>query len=1183
MRKLYPDNQQTQEIFNRDDNKATKQDIQDLSLQIAETNQTLQNTINALSTLSDSLAQSLNTNEINAVNASINMLQAASANLASANIGNLTVEEVATLNELTANVATFAEGITAGRVNVPGGDVTAERGTFQELSVWSADIANFTIDHFTAEDFRVSNDLTVDGDTTTSDLEVTDTATIKDANITNADIDEADIDRANITEANVDLLKADEIAIENIHWKAYQVYTADSPKLFMVLPHFENGIYFLRAKDGNQNTLFTVEVHNSIDNLFARWSQKELNWVYKISKVGTGASTQCMLEVHNIDNVAFNLEYATICATPNVPAPTTYTTQPYPGNPMYKVSHQDGNKFFQNVDLANEGTTGAGLTMYATSNWELATTYYNYDGTMGVMSYNYLPNQSLNTSDNVEFYGLNVHDFSTTNLNVPGTLKAKHIYDGPTLTVTEKAALPDDTLLIEEGTTEGDIPNAYSIAKTLRPSSMSDFYINDLGATYKWAPTFERCEEGVGFEEVYPDATVDYFPDYTTTPDELKAEIAFNEEYPPSGSTKTVGSSIMVRNVGGWKISVVYFAKNDDSTSNVAGAVSTVEVVGTWIDPSIDPTTGELMTLSTDATWASRHLLYKPGASIPEDEKIVYDENGDPMPVSLFENLHVGDSFRLGDYGRFEDASEWVVIADEMHFLHTTDLTYASSSGNGTITRKTTKSGTVQIKPLVPFNDDADPTTDDSPLVYDRTSDTIKKATGDITLPGDLAVAGDETVTGDLTVEGSLNAKDVEFDGNIKAEDLILTGDLEVENDAMFRKDVSISGDLYVDGVEHINDSETTQSSGDYMILRHNNPIPLGSGEKSGIAVHNYKTGGTATISVDHEGTWRLADNTATSTMHTNLYYYDGKYYDTSFVEQTFVDQIKTAFDEDEIGDCVFYNSDSFYHFDGTHWYAVTLVNNKLITDETEVTDAALITALNALTKGPLQYFRKLEITTINEIENEAIFTRDEEANMADKALVQWDAATSKAKTIPLPTMNNQALTAQVQSAEPGFDEHLVQLGDLYFESFPSVPFTGTIPADASRTEEPIGGDAGYFYSATENKYYVRPGISDNFEIISITYDGTVWEINQSSTAVTLPADAVAIDVTAGHYYKAAVPASTTYQWKSNVGGGGLSFVGTRAQYNAAKLIPEGQDGYIGPNTLVTITDEDDFVTGDER
>jgi hypothetical protein len=372
------------------------------------------------------------------------MLEAASANLQSANIFNLTVEELTTLNELTANVATFANDLTVGGDVAITGDVQAKNATFENLTATSATIANWTIDNLTAGDITATN-ISVSNDLTASEVEVEDALIVDNVmSAKKASIRDATIDEANITEANVDLLKADEIAIENIHWKDYQVYTADSSKLFMVLPHFENGIYFLRARDGNQNTLFTVEVHNSIDNLFTRWSQKEMNWIYKISKVGIGPNTQCMLEVHNVDNVAFNLEYATICATPNVPAPTTYTTQPYPGNPMYKVSHQDGNKFFQNVDLANEGTTGAGLTMYATSNWALATTYYNYDGTMGVMSYNYLPNQSLNKEDNVEFYGLNVHDFSTTNLNVPGTLKAKHIYDGPQLTAAEKAALPDD-------------------------------------------------------------------------------------------------------------------------------------------------------------------------------------------------------------------------------------------------------------------------------------------------------------------------------------------------------------------------------------------------------------------------------------------------------------------------------------------------------------------------------------------------------------------------------------------------------------------------------------------------------------------------------------------------------------------------------------------------------------------
>jgi hypothetical protein len=103
-----------------------------------------------------------------------------------------------------------------------------------------------------------------------------------------------------------------------------------------------------------------------------------------------------------------------------------------------------------------------------------------------------------------------------------------------------------------------------------------------------------------------------------------------------------------------------------------------------------------------------------------------------------------------------------------------------------------------------------------------------------------------------------------------------------------------------------------------------------------------------------------------------------------------------------------------------------------------------------------------------------------------------------------------------------------------------------------------------------------------NLEAYQGTFMGSALNYTYDMVS-SLPADAVEFTPVAGRYYKAAVPASTTYQWKSNVGGGGLSFVGTRAQYNAAKLIPEGQDGYIGPNTLVTITDEDDFVTGDER
>ena len=55
--------------------------------------------------------------------------------------------------------------------------------------------------------------------------------------------------------------------------------------------------------------------------------------------------------------------------------------------------------------------------------------------------------------------------------------------------------------------------------------------------------------------------------------------------------------------------------------------------------------------------------------------------------------------------------------------------------------------------------------------------------------------------------------------------------------------------------------------------------------------------------------------------------------------------------------------------------------------------------------------------------------------------------------------------------------------------------------------------------------------------------------------------------------------------WKidSNAGGNGVAFVGTRVQYETAKLIPEGQDGHIPSNSLVIITDEIDNIMGDEQ
>jgi hypothetical protein len=53
--------------------------------------------------------------------------------------------------------------------------------------------------------------------------------------------------------------------------------------------------------------------------------------------------------------------------------------------------------------------------------------------------------------------------------------------------------------------------------------------------------------------------------------------------------------------------------------------------------------------------------------------------------------------------------------------------------------------------------------------------------------------------------------------------------------------------------------------------------------------------------------------------------------------------------------------------------------------------------------------------------------------------------------------------------------------------------------------------------------------------------------------------------------------------FKNRSSAGGLAFVGTRAEYEVAKLIPEGQTGHIPSGTLVCITDENNYLMGEEK
>ena len=453
MRNIFPNQKQTNNLFNQEKDMATKQDIQDLSNQIIAISNSLTNTSEKLANYIASMGENITTGQINAMQAAISKLEATNATLTSANITSLNVSGITALNSLTADLATIASDLTVGGSLNVSGDVKGANALFDEITATTANIANWTVENLTANKITSTEieagSIKSNGTVSANNIEST-TATI--GNLSGNEITADKVTVSN--ELSSALGTFDEVKIENIHWKESVDYP-NTTEVYLTVPHFENGTYYLRA-NGTTKTLFTVEIQNSVDNFFVRWSQAIAGYIATMYKLGNDQNSQICIHIKNIENVAFTLEYATICATPNVSAPVGSVNPPSEYGTRYHVIYKDGNKFFRLVDLANQGSDSHILSKVSTNVYDDATLTYTFDGTENVTYYDYIPDQSLNKNDNVQFNKITTLESSATSsdiskdLTVGEKVKLPNIYNGPALTEEEKAALKDETLLIDE-------------------------------------------------------------------------------------------------------------------------------------------------------------------------------------------------------------------------------------------------------------------------------------------------------------------------------------------------------------------------------------------------------------------------------------------------------------------------------------------------------------------------------------------------------------------------------------------------------------------------------------------------------------------------------------------------------------------------------------------------------------
>lgn len=452
MRNIFPTQEQTNNLFNQEKDVATKQDIQDLSNQIIAISTSLTNTSEKLNQYIASMGENITTGQINAMRAVISVLEATNATLTSANITSLNVSGITALNSLTADLATISSDLTVGGSLDVTGDVKASNATFDEITAITANIANWAVENLTVNKISATE---IEADSIKSNGNVI-AGNIKSATATIDNILSNAI-TADTVSVNDELFaklgKFDEAKVGNIHWKEYVDYP-NTTEVYLTVPHFENGTYYLRA-NGPTKTLFTVEILNSVDNFFVRWSQAIAGYIVTMYKLGNDQNSQICIHIKNLENVAFKLEYATICATPNVAAPNGSVNPPEKWETRYPVVFQHGCKFFRLVDLANQGSDAHVLSKRTTHVYKDATQSYDFDNTSNITNYDYLPDQSLNKDDDVQFNKINTLESTATSSDISESLtvgeKAKlpNIYNGPALTDEEKAALKDDTLLID--------------------------------------------------------------------------------------------------------------------------------------------------------------------------------------------------------------------------------------------------------------------------------------------------------------------------------------------------------------------------------------------------------------------------------------------------------------------------------------------------------------------------------------------------------------------------------------------------------------------------------------------------------------------------------------------------------------------------------------------------------------
>ena len=377
----------------------------------------------------------LDAQNIKASNAKISsLLEAVEANITDGNFTTITVNELVNIKKAVAEVIQITDSLITKNATVETasiGTATILDADISNLKAKTIEIENWLIGTFTVDTLKanvqIETPLLRAANVTSDTVSATDTTTEK-LKATNATIN-----KETVKESDITTLKT-----SNIVWQQYQTIV-NPDEFYIQVPKFINGTYFLAAIDDTNTVCFTIEIQNSINNYYVSWSKTQPGFLEKFYIDKTDKTSQIYFKANTLGK-SLTLKYASI-GLENVTAPHEYDVLPINPETEYDIVYADGHKYWNPVDLFNDGTAVGTLTLLPQT-WEMSSNEgINYDTVTNVQFNVYRPNQDLNKEAVVEFNKVTTEKVNTKTVESPTFVTSDKDISAYDLSLFENGAL----------------------------------------------------------------------------------------------------------------------------------------------------------------------------------------------------------------------------------------------------------------------------------------------------------------------------------------------------------------------------------------------------------------------------------------------------------------------------------------------------------------------------------------------------------------------------------------------------------------------------------------------------------------------------------------------------------------------------------------------------------------------